>query len=294
MELQEAIHLFLDFLEDKKEYSPNTVLAYQRDLSKLSQFIGKSYPISRIEIHDLKDFLVSYSLSSPRPASKTQERLIATLKSFGTFLVGEKIMDQDPFTHLLFPKPQQSLPTFLSEEQAMQLFDRSPKNFIQQRTLLCLELFYGSGIRLSELVQITWEDFQHPYKKLRVLGKGQQYRTVPITQSCQESLSHYHMQWQAKAKDTRHVFISEKGVPLSVRTIQKNVTEWIKSVGKEGKASPHVLRHTFATHLLNRGADLLAIKELLGHSSLSTTQKYTHVSIEKLRETLQQAHPRGS
>ncbi len=168
-------------------------------------------------------------------------------------------------------------------------------NFISFRTLLCIELLYGSGLRIAELTGLKWSDFNPDYSQVKVLGKGNKYRSVPITKTCSKTMARYQMLIEAKKgpSPTGRLIISQKGAPLGRRTIQRNVTEHLKKAGKEGKASPHVLRHSFATHMLNNGADLLAVKELLGHNSLSTTQKYTHVSVAKLKDIYNKAHPRA-
>ena len=167
--------------------------------------------------------------------------------------------------------------------------------FVEARTRLCLEMFYGSGLRLSELTGLRWAQIARDGSSARVLGKGNRYRTVPLTDSARALLSEY----RDLCREPRHPRGRgthprlRRGKPVGNRIIQRTVTDKLQAAGRRGKSSPHVLRHSFATHLLDNGADLMAVKEMLGHASLSTTQKYTHVSVRKLKETYAKAHPRA-
>jgi integrase/recombinase XerC len=170
-----------------------------------------------------------------------------------------------------------------------------PEGFVAARTRLCVEMFYGSGLRLSELTGLKWTQVARDGAWVRVLGKGSRYRTVPLTASARDMLDRYRAGCRAHGIQTTAgpVLVSVHGKPVGNRIIQRSVTDRLHAMGRRGKSSPHVLRHSFATHLLDNGADLMAVKEMLGHSSLSTTQKYTHVSVKKLKETYAKAHPRA-
>jgi len=293
MNLLLAIDLFLGKTQDNGRYSENTINAYRRDLYELSNFLSENRDVSSIEKGELRKFLVKLKKKNLEPSS--QSRKIACFKSFGKFLVSETDLTKNPFSSLLFPKNKKKLVTVAPVSMVEAILNEIPKDFIAIRTHLCIELFYGSGLRLSELSQLKWNQFSNNFSTVQILGKGNKYRTVPITTPAKKILNKYKSHYQSiKTPESENkLLISGKGSPIGNRIIQKKITEYLKLAGKEGKASPHILRHSFATHLLDRGADLLAVKELLGHSSLSTTQKYTHVSVAKLKETYNKAHPRS-
>ena len=293
MKLGKAIQRFLKHLKEVRGYASNTCMAYERDLHKLQAFFHDDPSIGRLESRVIRGFLLKEL--NKKPSRATQARLIACLKAFGKFLVLHSIAQNNPFDTLLFPKAEKKLAAIAPESLLEKVLTEPTDSFIDQRTQFCVELFYGSGIRLSELAELKWNNFSTDFRTVMVLGKGNKYRTVPLTESCLRVL-HQYRAFYAKKTDLsplKHVFITEKGRTLGKRSIQKNVTELLHKMGIFGKASPHVLRHSFATHLLDHGADLLAVKELLGHSSLSTTQKYTHVSVTKLKQVYDQAHPRA-
>lgn len=292
MKLKKSISEFLIFVKNQG-CAQNTQIAYSRDLQKLVIFFSNEHPIEQLNSEKIREFLIQELTREPSPA--TQSRLISCLKAFGKFLVSDLNIEKNPCEMLLFPKTEKKLATVASESILDKLLTKPAESFVEFRTLFCIELLYGSGIRVSELTELKWNQFTDNYKTVQVLGKGNKYRTVPLTSTCIQRLQSYRELCIETniITHTGHVFVSKRGKSISQRSIQKNVTKILKEIGKEGKASPHVLRHSFATHLLDHGADLLAVKELLGHSSLSTTQKYTHVSIKKLKETYNKAHIRA-
>ena len=228
----------------------------------------------------------------------TQARCVATLKSFGSYLAGHGWAARNPAQGLRFPKSQQKLFAVVGEEllaSALNSENLTPgrESYLESRDNLCLELCYGSGLRLAELLGLKWGDFDKN-GTLRVLGKGNRIRIVPVTLMSQKALEIFRKECLSKGITPAGVLLrNSRGLPLGRRAVQRAVEKRLRAHGRKGKSSPHVLRHSFATHLLERGADLLAVKEMLGHSSLSTTQKYTHVSVRRLKQVMAQAHPRA-
>jgi integrase/recombinase XerC/integrase/recombinase XerD len=209
-------------------------------------------------------------------------------------------MARNPAQGIAFPKQESKLFHVASEELLEEVLEKGrkadpePETLVAARTRLCVEMFYGSGLRLSELTGLKWSQVARDGSSLRVLGKGGRFRSVPLTDSARALLADWKSLCAASGIPAAGaVLVSGSGRPVGNRIIQRTVTAALRGAGRRGKASPHVLRHSFATHLLDHGADLLAVKEMLGHSSLSTTQKYTHVSVRKLKETYARAHPRA-
>ena len=298
MTLPESIDLFLNHLRSERGSSPNTVLAYRRDLNKLLEHLktgGKeNLPAPSLTKPVLQLFLVKLAGKGLKPAS--QSRCVACLKSFGTFLASKGFVERNPAQALRFPKKEQHLFSVAGEELLADAMDSIPgaDPFRDSRDTLCLELCYGSGLRLAELMGLKWDDFTRGNESVRVLGKGNKTRTVPVTRNARKSLNAYRSILAGKGIAPRGILlVSDKGKALGRRTVQRAVEARLRAQGRKGKSSPHVLRHSFATHLLDHGADLLAVKEMLGHSSLSTTQKYTHVSVKRLKQVVSEKHPRG-
>ena len=290
--LTHTVSFFLEYLFSKGRYSRNTQLAYQRDLQKFIDFIGEQYPIVDITSRDLSDFLIFHSQKSM--AATSQSRLVTILKRFGSFLFEQKIITKNPFQFLTQPKIPQKLASVVNQKTLQKALKEIPQKFVAFRTQLCIELLYGSGLRIGEVEQLTWKDLKQ--NQVTVLGKGNKVRRVPLSKAFTallDSYQHFWNQHQQTEISKNRLFISLKGCPLHKRTLQKNITDWLKNTGHLGQSSAHILRHSFATHLLDEGADLLAIKEMLGHASLSTTQKYTQVSIQKMKKVVSLKHPRG-
>jgi site-specific recombinase XerD len=292
--LPQAIEAYLGHLRDARGCSPHTLAAYGRDLGKLLAWTGKRGPERAAEL-DKKSLQAFLSAQARRLAAASQARLLACLKGFGGFLA-ERGLPRNPAQSIAFPRKEGKLVSvagegFLSDVLA----EAEPEGFEAARTRFCLEMFYGSGLRLSELTGLKWNQIARDASSVRVLGKGGRYRTVPVTASARASLAEYKARLAAQGIPAAAgpVLLSSRGKPVGNRIIQRTVTDRLRAMGRRGKSSPHVLRHSFATHLLDHGADLMAVKEMLGHASLSTTQKYTHVSMAKLKETYAKAHPRA-
>jgi integrase/recombinase XerC len=292
-----SIEAFLRHLRTERGLSPHTVEAYGRDLKKLSDHLeaahGRNFPVEKLDKPVLQKFLIRLASAGLKPS--TQSRCVACLKSFGKF-VAVRTGSQSPAQALRFPRQSHDLPAVAGEtllESALQPMD-SENPFLEVRDRLCLELFYGSGIRLAELTGLKWGDFSRNRESVRVLGKGNKTRTAPVTKGARAVLEEYRAACAARGFPAQGpLLVGMRGKPLGRRAVQKAVVARLRAHGRSGKASPHVLRHSFATHWLDHGADLLAVKEMLGHASLSTTQRYTHVSVKRLKEIMDQKHPRG-
>ncbi len=227
--------------------------------------------------------------------AKSINRKISTLRSYFKYQMKVGALSQTPMTTIVAPKISKRLPLFVKEKEVELLFDHvefsDDWNGKTQR--LVLQLFYATGMRLSELIQLKEEQADVYYSQVKVLGKGNKERIIPVSKELMVELQAYCASKTAEMKTIHNLFVTEKGKPLQPRTVYGFVKEKLSTVTTMEKRSPHVLRHTFATHLMNNGADLNAVKELLGHSSLAATQVYTHNTIEKLKEVHKLAHPKA-
>ncbi|MDB5104574.1 MAG: tyrosine recombinase XerC [Fibrobacteres bacterium] len=292
--IPQAIEAYLEHLRDVRGYSMHTLSAYGRDLAKLTAWTAKKGPGAALDL-DKKTLQMFLSSQARNLAASSQGRLLACLKGFGRFLVQNHGLARNPAQTIAFPKAEQKLVSVAGAEFLEEVLEEEPATFTAARTRLCVEMFYGSGLRLSELTGLKWSQLARDGASVRVLGKGSRFRTVPLTEAAKGMLDEYRAVCREHGLQTASgaVLVSAKGKPVGNRIIQRSVTDRLHAMGRRGKSSPHVLRHSFATHLLDNGADLMAVKEMLGHSSLSTTQKYTHVSVRKLKETYAKAHPRA-
>lgn len=282
------VDFFLSYLQNEKRLSPHTVSGYKTDLLQFSDFLSGK-PVESAGTDELRAWVVDLSESGLENTSIN--RKIASLRAFYKFLVRRKKIGKDPSDLLKSLKTPKRLPVFLEEKNTFHLFEviEYEPGFAGMRDKLILELLYGTGIRLSELIGIKETDVDQ--NRVKVLGKRSKYRIIPL----HENLVTLIQQYRELKKDypSEHLLITDKGQPLYPVFVQRKVKHYIRQVSTLQKKSPHILRHTFATHLLNHGADLNAIKELLGHASLSATQIYTHNSISKLKEVFKKAHPKA-
>jgi integrase/recombinase XerC len=300
--LQEHISSFLDYLLKEKGYSPLTVEAYKLDLAQLTAFIVQNYPDASFESvmkkGVLRDFTYSIGEHNLRPRSIA--RKVAALKSFSKFCVKRHLLSVNPAKLLANPKLDKPLPAFLTERQAQELGSHGvPEGKKEQdvdavRNRAIVELLYGSGMRLAELHGLNAGGIEYKKASVRVLGKGKKERIVPVTDQAMAAIREYLDRRETSKGYDSPLFANHKGSRLSRRQIERIVGSELAMVCQQKKKSPHVLRHSFATHLLDRGADIRAVKELLGHSSLSTTQIYTHMSKEHLLKVYRLAHPRAA
>ena len=292
------IEPFLKHLQFEKRLSRNTVIAYANDLQQLSQFLGATYSHSEIASATysmVRSWVVNLVESGIEPTSVN--RKIACLRTFYKFLMNEELISKDPMTKISVLKTKKRLPAFVKQEDMVNLLDNQvfDDTFEGQRDLLILEMFYGTGIRLSELINLKEKSIDLANRTIKVLGKRNKERVIPFTQSLVILIKNYITvrNRQIVMKEHGNLFVRSNGEPCYPMMIYKIVRNYLNRFPGMEKRSPHVLRHTYATHLLNNGADLNAVKDLLGHTSLAATQVYTHNSVEKLKKVFKQAHPKA-
>lgn len=296
--MHSAIDGFLRYLKVERNASPLTLKSYAEDLDSLLAFFndarGDTPPVAEVAIGQLREY-VSY-LHDCGYAKSTIARRLACLRSFFRYCRREKLTDGDPAQALRTPRTGRKLPHFLSSEQVTALVETPPSTApagLRDRAIL--ELFYSSGLRVAELVGVNLADWDDDSHVLRVLGKGRKERIAPVGRFAAEAIAAWIAVRQPSPKAAAHerdaMFLNRFGRRLSGRSVARMLDKHIKVAGLDAKTSPHTLRHTFATHLLDGGADLRSVQELLGHKSLTTTQIYTHVSTRRLRYTYQQSHP---
>ena len=301
---QKAVNEFLRYLRREKNASPHTVSAYEDDLNQFLLFLDDGVPSSTLTItqighQHLRRFLGT--LVDGKYSRRSVARKTACLKSFFRYAHRSGYINRNPAANVGSPKIPKELPEYLGEdavEQLMQQPDRS--NAIGLRDVAILELLYGTGIRLGELIALSPADLDLSGGTVKVTGKGSKDRIIPVGSSATRAIEEYldvrSSLLTPKSNEIARsaLFLTARGYRVNPKGVNILMNKYIGAVSDIQKKSPHVLRHTFATHLLNRGADLRAVKEMLGHESLSTTQIYTHVSIERLKKVYSQAHPKAS
>ncbi|MCL2284418.1 MAG: tyrosine-type recombinase/integrase [Fibromonadales bacterium] len=288
--LSQEIDRYLESLKSQKKFSEHTVRAYARILKDFTIFLKEDISPEKLKTDDIREWLWSFKES--KKAVATQSQAVACLKSFGKHLVRSTVLKHNPALAIKTPKKPQRLVSFLSQKEVGR--DKFDEGDLRARALF--ELLYGAGLRISECAGLTWASFNFAEELVRVWGKGNKERIVPLTKDSMEWLNRYRDFQCSKAIPCfpkNFVFSKDGENPYNIRKLYSDIHNLLRSTGWEGKASPHVLRHTFATHLLENGADIVTVQRLLGHSNPNTTQIYTHVSAEKLKESLKQAHPRG-
>jgi tyrosine recombinase XerC len=286
---------FLEHLRSEKNASNFTLKAYKTDLNQFVQFLEDTNT-GEITKKSLRSFLALLFKGGLK--ATTVNRKLASLKSFFKFLCIQERLDTNPALNLFFLKTEKKLPFFLNYETIMQALELPDMNtFDGSRDRVILELFYGTGIRLRELVGLNLDDIDFLNGLVKVKGKGSKQRLVPLGKITAKFVKEYLETRKtflfSLNKSEPAVFINQKGSRLSPRRVQNIVKKYLLLASDKNEASPHILRHSYATHLLEEGADLIAVKELLGHASLSTTQVYTHLTAERLKEVYKQAHPRA-
>lgn len=296
--MDDVLDTFIRYLEVEKRYSPNTTAAYRSDLEQFSAYLNENDEGSLHLLTVPRETIRSYLGTMMRHgmSSRSVGRKLASLRSFYNYLHRRDIIESNPTAGLTTPKIEKRLPAFLREEEIVAAMDSIPdETLLDLRDKAVLELFYGTGIRLAELVHLDVGDLDFESRSLRVLGKGNKERILPLGKKLIATLLAYLD--KRKSDDSQEsatpLFINKDGKRMSRRGVQLRVNKRLRDVSEKKKLSPHVLRHTFATHLLDRGADLEAVKELLGHSSLSTTQVYTHLTMDHLKKVYRRSHPRA-
>ena len=289
---------FLQYLRYEKNYSTHTVVAYKRDLLQLMDFVNMEYQVGSPDLID-SDMLRSWmvSLMENELSARSVNRKLSCLKSFWHFLMRQGYTKENPVQKVLAPKTKKPLPVFLKEEEMEEILkpvENSTEKFETSRDFLIIDLFYSTGMRLSELIGLTDEQVDLDACLLRVTGKRNKQRLIPFgTELKKAILSYQEMRSKYVSDKPARLLVRKNGNPLYPQMVYKMVHDKLSGVATLSKKSPHILRHTFATTLLNRGAELNAVKELLGHSSLSATEVYTHTTFEELKKVYKQAHPRA-
>ena len=284
---------FISYLTSEKRFSQNTITSYSNDINQFHLFLLKEYEITNqiteVSFQIVRSWIAN--LLESGVAARSVNRKISTLKTFFKFLIREGIIIDSPMLKVIPPKSSKSLPLFIKESEIQNLLNEVSfdKGFIGQRDKLIIDLFYVTGIRLSELIDIQIIDIEFYKKTIKVLGKRNKERIIPLSDVIIKTLKIFINEY--KLKD--FLFTDIKGNKVYPKLVYRVVKKYIGMISSINKRSPHVLRHTFATHMLNNGADINAIKDLLGHANLSATQVYTHNTVEKLKSIYKQAHPRA-
>ncbi|MGC9352331.1 MAG: tyrosine-type recombinase/integrase [Mariniphaga sp.] len=288
---------FIDYLKYEKRNSSHTVTAYKKDLDQFVLFCTErvgEFDVKRVDAKLVRSWIVS--LMEQQYTPRSVNRKISTVKAFFRFLMKNEVVENNPAINIPVPKIRKRLPNFVEENNLHHLLDDGffTDDFSGIRDKLIITLLYGTGIRLAELLQLKERDFDTSGYLIKVLGKRQKERIIPYPRSINQLLQQY-IEIRNREIGNCHeaLLVTVKGEPVYEKLIYRVVNKYLEKVTSLEKKSPHVLRHSYATHLLNRGADLNAVKELLGHSNLSATQIYTHTTFEKLHNIYKQAHPRG-
>lgn len=290
---------FLQYIQFEKRSSSHTLIAYKNDLNQFTDFLKNKYQLDNIEQANyqyIRSWIVE--LMENNISSRSINRKLSSLKSFFKYLLKEGILQVNPFLKVTSPKFSKKLPVFVDKKGMEQLFSEVhfDNSFEGIRNRLILEVFYATGMRLSELIGLKENDIDTNKENLKVLGKRNKERIIPFGKNLAEIIIEYK---DFKQKNfigvniEEYFFLTKKGKKMYAVGVRRMVKNYISTITTLEKRSPHVLRHTFATHMLNNGADLNAIKELLGHANLSATQVYTHNTIEQLKKVYKQAHPRA-
>lgn len=282
------IEKFMRYLEIEKNYSPHTVINYRLDLEGFNKSLG-DISLEKVDYLILRKYLAT--LKEKNFKARTINRHLSSLRSFFKFLVREGHLKNNPASVLLSPKQEKSLPLFLTEEEVTQLIlSAQPKDERGLRDRAVLETFYSTGIRIGELAGLDIEDIDFIGGVIKVLGKGRKERIVPIGDIAIAAIRSY---LDKRKKQQEALFLNKSGRRITDRGIRNIVRKYIRAASIRQGVSPHTLRHSFATHLLNRGADLRSVQELLGHVNLATTQIYTHLTTDRLKKVYDKAHPRA-
>jgi len=288
---------FVNYLKYEKRYSSHTVVAYNIDLDQFvhycTEMVG-DFNVKGINSKLVRSWIVH--LMEQNLSARSVNRKVTTIKSFFKYLMKEQVVENNPVLNLTLPKVRKKLPNFVEENNLHHLLDDGffSHDFVGIRDKLIVSLFYETGMRLAELMVLKESDFSRKENLVRVLGKRKKERVIPYPTEINNLIDLYVNQRNETVKcETDRLLVTEKGKPVYEKLIYRVVTNNLAKVTSLEKKSPHVLRHTYATHLLNKGADLNAVKELLGHSNLAATQIYTHTTFERLHDIYKQAHPRG-
>lgn len=289
--MQRHIEKFIRYLEIEKNYSKHTILNYRLDLEDFAGFLAEK-PVEAVDYLLIRKYLAV--LKEKKLKARSTGRRLSTLRSFFKFLTREGFLKTNPILSVSSPKQEKHLPVFLTEEEVKKLIDAViPKDDADEMALrdkAILEMFYSTGMRISELVATDISKIDFIAGIVKVFGKGKKERIVPIGELALSAIRGY---LEKRKKQTEILFLNKNGSRITDRGVRNIVGKYLRIAGSRQGVSPHTLRHSFATHLLNRGADLRSVQELLGHANLSTTQVYTHLTTERLKSVYDKAHPRA-
>lgn len=302
--MEDLIEQYGAHLRVERNLSPHTLRNYLSDLRQFKDFLlerefcrdkDKKISVREVDLHVVRAYLGALAKVCRKSSIG---RKLAALKGFFRFLVKEKHIARNPISAIATPKQEKPLPAFLSVDDAFRLLGGLQGiGILEVRDRAILEVLYSTGVRVSELVGLNWGDIDFQLGIVRVIGKGSKERIIPIGEVALQALRDYGMEqekkWSRKAKGEGVVFLNGRGGRITTRSVARIVEKHLRAAGIPVRMGPHGLRHTFATHLLNSGADLRVIQELLGHASLSTTQRYTHVNLDQLTAVYDRAHPRA-
>lgn len=293
LDFDKHLKQFLQFLTVEKKYSPNTISAYQRDLNDFASKCVKQNSLDNLHAADIRHYAAL--CKQAQLSSKSIARRLAAIRSFYTFLNKENICSINPAVDIAAPKSNKTLPKVINPDSISQLLNIKGDDFKTLRDKALFETIYSAGLRISELININQNDIDYADKTIRVLGKGSKTRIVPLGRYAIDAIKDYLNLSAAYQNDFTQdaLFINEKGRRLTTRTVQLRLNKLAEQAGLGQKLHPHMLRHSFATHLLESSGDLRSVQELLGHANLSTTQIYTHVDFQHLAKVYDGAHPRA-
>jgi integrase/recombinase XerD len=286
---------FLNFCRVEKGLAANTLAAYRRDLAGLASFCGaKGWPLAKVDAEQLRQFIDSRYKA--RLSSRSIARQRVSIRNFFLFLVREKAIEADPSADLPAPRQWKRLPKFLSVEEVDRLLAApGAEKAVGVRDCAMIELLYATGLRVSELVRVRCGDLNRELGVLRTMGKGSKHRLVPVGRSALAAVESYEPARQKllRGRASEYLFVTARGGPMTRQAFWRQLRLHGRKAGLRGPLTPHVLRHSFATHLLERGADLRSVQTMLGHADIATTQIYTHVVRDRLRRVFDQHHPRA-
>lgn len=283
---------FLNYLKVYKNYSELTIKNYYNDLTEFSLYIKKD--LTRVKKEDIKSYL-KYLFDKDN-SNRTVSRKISTLKSFYKYLKENDVIKSSPALSIKYPKADKKLPNFVPYNELESMINATKKDTFYERDDLIIELMYATGVRVSELVNIKLDDIDFETNSIRILGKGSYMRTVYFGEYARDAIFKYMNGLRIKllnGKESEYLFLNKNGNNITTRGIQKIIDKIVSETEVKTKVSPHTLRHTFATHLLDNGCDLRSVQELLGHKNINTTEVYTHVTGERLKDVYFKSHPRG-
>jgi len=290
--MERYIEKFIRYLEIEKNYSGYTILNYRHDLEEFRKFLGEGGSIEKVNYLLLRKYLAQ--LKEKALTSRTISRRLSSLRSFFKFLTREGLLKNNPILSLSSPKLDKHLPQFLTEEEVTKLINlvvpKNKKDELSIRNKAILETFYSTGMRVSEAVSLDIDDVDFITGTVKVMGKGKKERLVPIGDHAMSALRYY---LENRKKKQEALFLNKNGKRITDRGVRGVVSRYLRLASIKEGVSVHTLRHSFATHLLNHGADLRSVQELLGHANLSTTQIYTHLTTDKLKSVYDKAHPRA-